>query len=38
MIADVLTKAVRVGTWMQLISPLMGPTDINEHINQNNTK
>ena len=32
MLADVLTKATRVSTWMQLISPLMGPTDINEHV------
>jgi hypothetical protein len=34
MLADVLTKAVRISTWMQLISPLMGPTDINEHVNR----
>ena len=34
MLADVLTKAVRVNTWMKLISPLMGPTDINEHVSQ----
>ena len=33
MVADLLTKAVQVGTWMKLISPLMGPTDISTHVN-----
>jgi hypothetical protein len=31
MIADLLTKAVEVKTWTELISPLLGPVDINEH-------
>jgi hypothetical protein len=35
MIADVLTKAVQIGTWMKLISPLLGPTDINAHVKSN---
>jgi len=33
MLADVLTKAVQIGTWMNMISPLMGPTDIMSHVN-----
>ena len=32
MIADLLTKAVQVGTWIDLISPLLGPVDIREHV------
>ena len=32
MLADILTKAVQIGTWMRLISPMMGPTDINDHV------
>ena len=32
MLADVLTKAVQINTWMKLISQLMGPTNISEHV------
>ena len=32
MIADLLTKAFQVGTWSELISPLLGPVDIREHV------
>jgi hypothetical protein len=31
MLADLLTKAVQTNTWEQLISPLLGPVDINAH-------
>jgi hypothetical protein len=34
MLADVLTKAVQVNTWMKLISKLMGPTNISEHVTE----
>ena len=31
MLADLLTKPVQVQTWVDLISPLVGPVDINSH-------
>ena len=31
MLADLLTKAVQTNTWMELISPLLGPVDIKSH-------
>ena len=34
MLADVLTKAVQIGVWMRLISPVMGPTDISRHVDR----
>ena len=33
MLADLLTKAVQVGTFVEMISSLMGPTDIIRHVN-----
>jgi len=32
MLADLLTKAVQVNTWAELISPLLGPVDIRDHV------
>ena len=37
MVADILTKPVQIRTWEELISPLMGPVDINEHVSQDST-
>jgi hypothetical protein len=30
-------KPVQIGTWEELISPLMGPVDINEHVSKDST-
>jgi hypothetical protein len=32
MLADLLTKAVQINTWTELISPLLGPVDIRNHV------
>ena len=34
MVADLLTKPVQIGTWLELISPTMGPVDIRKHVSQ----
>ena len=34
MLADLLTKAVTVNTWTELISPLVGPVDIDKHVSR----
>jgi hypothetical protein len=37
MVADLLTKPVQIRTWLDLISPTMGPVDIKEHVSQDTT-
>ena len=34
MLADILTKAVQTGVWMRLISRVMGPTNISDHVDE----
>jgi hypothetical protein len=34
MLADILTKAVQNNVWLRLISQVMGPTNISDHVNE----
>ena len=34
MLADILTKSVQINTWIKLISHVMGPTNISDHVKE----